>query len=395
MVRTLSAALVVTSLLVAGPALADLRSEASSVAGKGSVVYVVDEAGEVLLDLSGSKSFIPASTLKVFTVLLAAEHMDLTSRFATEFFLVDDKLVVRGGGDPYLISEELDLVAADLKGKLADQALSGIYIDDSFFEAGIKIPGTGESEKPYDALNSATAVNFNTIHVKRVDGKIVSAEDQTPLTPLAEEVGRARGITKADRINISSKPSDVRRYASELIAAKLRLAGVSVGEGTGAMVAPDEEPFHVHESSKTLKEVCAALLYYSTNYIANQVFLAVGAKVHGAPANLDKSVRVAASFIEDHPDLKGLEVVEGSGLSYQNKATGQAMVGLLALFQSHKGLLREKHDTPNKTGTLKVTKSVIGYQQTKSHGEVRFVIVLDGTGYSRRWRVLDVLRKHL
>jgi len=377
------------------PAQADLRSDVASVAGAGAVVRVVDAQGEVLLDIGGATSFIPASTLKIFTVVLAAEHLDMSSHFETAFFLVEDKLVVRGGGDPYLISEELDDVATALHAALEGRELSGIWIDDSAFAEGIVIPGAGKSEKPYDALNSATAVNFNQINVKRVAGKIVSAEDQTPLTPFAEQRARALGITSEDRINISSDPKAVRRYASELLAAKLRLAGVVVGEGSGAMTAPDGPPLYVHANSRDLAEVCHEMLYWSNNYITNQVFLTLGAKVHGYPATLEKSQRVASSFLSNHPELEGFTVIEGSGLSYDNRATAPAFIALLELFAPHKALLRQKHNTPNKTGTLRVRKLVVGYQKTSSHGTVRFVISLDGNGFYRKWKVLDLVRKHL
>jgi len=382
-------------LFWAVPAQADLRSEADSVAGKGAVVRVVDSEGDVLLDIGGETAFIPASTLKVFTVALAAEYLDMDSHFETAFFLVGDKLVVRGGGDPYLVSEELDLVASGLKEALAGEALSGIWIDDAAFAPGIVIPGAGKSEKPYDALNSATAVNFNQINVKRVDGKIVSAEEQTPLTPLAARRAKAMGITSEDRINISSDPAAVRRYASELLAAKLRQVGVSVGEGEGAMSAPETPPIYVHANSRTLSEVCHEALYWSNNYITNQVFLTVGAKVHGYPATLEKAQRVAATFLAERPELAGFTVIEGSGLSYDNRATAPAFIALLNLFAPHKVLLRQKYDTPNKTGTLRVRKSVVGYLDTKKHGTVRFVISLDGKGFYRKWKVLELLRKQL
>ena len=386
---------VLFSLFWVVPAQADLSSDVQSVAGKGAVVRVVDSEGDVLLDIGGETPFIPASTLKVFTVALAAEHLDMASHFETAFFLVDDKLVVRGGGDPYLVSEELELVAAGLKEALAGEDLAGIWIDDSAFATGIVIPGAGKSEKPYDALNSATAVNFNQINVKRVDGKIVSAEEQTPLTPLAAQRAQAMGITSEDRINISSDPTAVRRYASELLAAKLRQAGGSVGDEEGAMSAPETAPIYVHANSRTLSEVCHEALYWSNNYITNQVFLTIGAKVHGYPATLEKAQRVAATFLGEHPELAGLTVIEGSGLSYDNRATAPAFIALLELFAPHKALLREKYDTPNKTGTLRVRKSVIGYLDTKKHGTVRFVISLDGKGFYRKWKVLELLRKQL
>ncbi len=380
--------------LLPGLALAGWQDDVKKLAGADGVVYVLDEQGQVLIDLGEGRDFIPASMLKVVTALLATEYLGLDGRFETWFWVRDGMLVVKGHGDPFLVSEELDLIAAALKDKLPG-ALKGVVVDDSYFADGIVVPGVGDSDNPYDALNSAVAVNFNTVNVTVSGGKIVSAEDQTPLTPLAERVATARGIKGKERINLSQQPDDVRRYAAELIAAKLRAAGVTVGEAYERGTAPATEPLYKHANTRTVSESVHALLYYSNNYIANQVFLAIGAQEKGAPATLEKSVAVAREFLAKHPKLAGISMTEGSGISYENRATGPSLAAALAMFAAHKGLMRAKHDVPSKTGTLKVTKSVAGYLETKEHGTVRFVISLDGAGSNRRWQIVDALRAGL
>jgi len=388
------AALAAVLLSWAPPATADVQSEVAKLAGNG-VVLAVDKDGETVVSVHADKEFTPASTLKVVTTLLAAETLGLDARFETDFWVADGKLVVRGKGDPYLVSEELDLLAKDLAPKLEGQTLTGVVIDDSWFESGITIPGVTATTEPYDALNSATAVNFNTINVVVNDGVVTSAEDQTPLTALAKEVAKREGVRGKNRINIGKNPKDSRRYAGELIALKLAAAGVSIEPNVTDGTAPDEAPLHTHQNSRTLGEVCGAMLYYSNNYIANQVFLAVGAKAKGAPASLAKSVEVANAFIAEHPALSGIAMVEGSGISYKNQATGQAFIGALTLFEPHRALLRVRHESPHKTGTLKITKSVVGYVETKEHGDVRYVISLDGGGSQRRWDIVKTLQRLL
>ena len=381
-------------MLLPGLALAGWQEDVKALAGADGVVYVLDEGGEVLLDLGEGREFIPASMLKLVTGLLAAEYLGLDGRFETWFWVEDGLLVVKGHGDPFLVSEELDLVAAALK-EVLPGPLKGVAIDDSYFADAIVIPGVGGSDNPYDALNSAMAVNFNTVNVRVSGGQIVSAEEQTPLTPLAKRVATARGISGKARINLSSEPDDVRRYAAELIAAKLRLAGVEVGEAYERREAPDSEPLYKHANSRTVSESVHALLHYSNNYIANQVFLVIGAREKGAPATLDKSVAVAREYLARHPALAGITMTEGSGISYDNRATGPSLAAALALFAEHKSLLRAKHGTPSKTGTLKVTKSVAGYLDTKTHGTVRFVVSLNGAGSNRRWEIVEALRSGL
>lgn len=384
------------ALLLPSLAFGGIQQTVEKLAGSTGTVLVVDADGDVLVDHNADRSFIPASTLKVFTALLAAEHLGLDSRFATEFWVEDDALIVRGQGDPYLVSEELDLLVADLAPKLKGLAIDEVVIDDSWFEEGIKVPGVTSTTEPYDALNSATAVNFNTINVVVKGGEVTSAEEQTPMTELARSVAKREGVQGTNRINIGKNPKDAREYAGQLIAAKLKAAGVDIEtDDVESGTAPDRPPLHTHHNSRTLGEVCAAMLYYSNNYIANQVFLAVGAKVKGAPASLEKSVEVATDYIRTHPELHGISVVEGSGISYENKVTAAAFAALLKEFAPHKELLRVRHDSPHKTGTLKVTKTVSGYVQTKSHGEVRYVIALDGGGSQRRWDIVQALQREL
>ena len=387
--RTLALCALLSALLP-GSAAADWKEDVTALAGSSGVVYVVDAEGEALFALRDSETFVPASTLKVVTTLLAAEHIGLDTRFETRFFLDGDALVVRGGGDPFLVSEELDVAAKGIAKALGDTALSGVYIDDSHFADDIKIPGVGGTDNPYDALNSATAVNFNTIHVSVSNGVVTSAEEQTPLTPIAEAVAKRKGVRGKQRINLSNSAEDVRRYAAELIAAKLRAAGVTVGSVVGTRVATGE-PVHMHANSRTVGETCAAMLLYSNNYIANQVFLAVGAAASGGPASLAKSVEVTETWLQKNPDLGGFILKEGSGIAYGNEADARSFVAALALLEPHRSLLKVRHGSPSKTGTLKVTKTLVGYLDTKDAGRLRYVVSLDGDGAQKRWDIVKRL----
>jgi D-alanyl-D-alanine carboxypeptidase/D-alanyl-D-alanine-endopeptidase (penicillin-binding protein 4) len=362
----------------------------------GEIAYVIDESQQPLVAIGATSSFVPASTLKVFTALLVREHLGLAGRFRTEFYLDDGWVVVRGFGDPYLVSEEITAAAGRLAHVLAGVKPVGVAVDDSYFAPGLRVPGVGGSSNPYDAHNSAFAVNFNTIHVKRVGNSYVSAEKQTPITPLAIKVAARRGVKQAERISIGHTPEEIRRYAAEVLAAKLREAGLEVGDKIDSRKAPaDRPPVYVHSSSRTTGDCVAAMLDFSSNYIANQLFLAVGAAVEGPPATIEKSTRVARRFIEARPDLTGLVVTEGSGISRANKATAQALAAVLARFEGDRGLLPLEKGVAHKTGTLSDVRSLVGYLDSRSHGTVRFVIWLDGSGQQRRWRVLDELTSAL
>jgi D-alanyl-D-alanine carboxypeptidase/D-alanyl-D-alanine-endopeptidase (penicillin-binding protein 4) len=197
------------------------------------------------------------------------------------------------------------------------------------------------------------------------------------------------------RFQIGDRPEEVRRYAGELIAAKLRDAGVRIGDQVTEGRAPDAPPLYVHSNSRSLAQMSAEMLKTSNNYVANQIFLASGAAAAGAPASLGRSAAVARRFIEAHPQLGGLVVVEGSGIAYENQATGHAMVALLDMFEPYQELLKVAEGTRHKTGTLRTTATLAGYLDTANHGTVRYVIALDGKGQARRWQIVEMLKRGL
>ncbi len=99
--------LAVALLLLPAPALAGAKEQVEALAPSG-LVLVMDEEGNELVAQNADKSFVPASVAKIVTAWLAMEVLGGDYRFETKFYLDGNrKLYVRGGGDPFLISEEL------------------------------------------------------------------------------------------------------------------------------------------------------------------------------------------------------------------------------------------------------------------------------------------------
>src|SRR5262249_52574173 len=203
----------------------------------------------------------------------------------TRFYLDDARvLYVHGGGDPFLISEELALLAPRLVAAVGKRPLTGIVLDASYYPVDLRIPGIEDSNEAYDALNSALAVNFNTIYAEHRGNSVRSAEKQTPITPLAISQFRARGPKGRSRLSLTKEPGVSLQSAGELTAAFIERAGGSVrGEISTGSVRNGLEPVYVHRQSRTLSEILVELLRASNNYIANQVFLEIGGHRPGAP----------------------------------------------------------------------------------------------------------------
>src|SRR5215218_10404835 len=150
-------------LLLPAQALAGAKEKLTALAPSG-LVLVMDDKGNELVAQNADKPFVPASVAKIVTAWLAMDALGADYRFETRFYLDSDRaLYIRGGGDPFLISEELAQLASELVTAIGKEPLSRIVLDASYYPANIRIPGIEDTSESYDALNSALAVNFNTI----------------------------------------------------------------------------------------------------------------------------------------------------------------------------------------------------------------------------------------
>jgi D-alanyl-D-alanine carboxypeptidase/D-alanyl-D-alanine-endopeptidase (penicillin-binding protein 4) len=374
-------ALVCAVLLLPAQAVAGAKEKVAALAPS-ALVLVVDEKGNALIAQNADAPFVPASVTKIVTAWLAMEVLGGDYRFETKFYLDKDRvLYVRGGGDPFLISEELAPLAQEL-------------VAASYYPSDLRIPGIEDTSESYDALNSALAVNFNTIAAVRKGNSVVSAEKQTPITPLAISEFRARGPKGSGRISLSKNPAVSLKYAGELIAAFIEQAGGSVkGEITTGTVPAGLEPVYVHKS-RTLSQILVQLLIASNNYIANQVFLEIGGTLGGS-VSLEKSLKVANEMLAANGLADAIHLEEGSGISRNNHFTARGLAKVLELFAPHANLLHGHDGGMNKTGTMSGVSTLAGYADTKSHGRVRFVIAMKGKAGATRFQLLKAIEAGL
>jgi serine-type D-Ala-D-Ala carboxypeptidase/endopeptidase (penicillin-binding protein 4) len=370
-------------LLLPAPALAGAKEKIAALAPL-ALVLVVDDKGNELIAQNADQPFVPASVTKIVTAWLAMQVLGGDYRFETSFYLDKNRvLYVRGGGDPFLISEELARLAPELVAAIGKAPITGIVLDASYYPSDLRIPGIEASQEAYDALNSALAVNFNTIAAVRSGKTVSSAEKQTPITPLAISQFRARGPKGAGRISLAQDPAVSLQYAGELIAAFIEKAGGVVKGKISTGTVPDGlKPVYVHRQSRTLSQILAQLLIASNNYIANQVFLEIGGTL-GGPVSLEKSLKVANGILAANGLADSIHLEEGSGISRGNRFTARGLAKVLELFAPHAHLLHGHDGGLNKTGTMSGVSTLAGYADTSTHGRVRFVISLKSNGPMR------------
>lgn len=331
---------------------------------KNASLLVVDESGTELETRNADTTYVPASTVKVLTALIALDTFGEDYRFRTEFYLnpTDNRLWIVGKGDPYLVSEEIDLIINALRSQSLP-IVDGIGIDSTYFSEPIEIDGQSSTRNPYDAPVGALAANFNTIKVKVRNKKIYAGERQTPLTPLARTMGWKLG-SGTHRINLGSATKGP-RYFGELFYEKMKLAGMGGKRNISTGKLPDTAMFIMtHENSRTLADVVSAMLKYSNNFVANQLYLMLGAEYHQAPASMEKSALVFEQYINNNFNWNNYAINEGAGLSRRNQLSARQLVDVLELFKKYQHLMPAQDKRAKvhaKTGTLNNVNTYAGY----------------------------------
>jgi D-alanyl-D-alanine carboxypeptidase/D-alanyl-D-alanine-endopeptidase (penicillin-binding protein 4) len=383
-------------LLLSAPALAGVKEDVAALAPS-ALVLVTDAKGKELVSQNIDEPFVPASVAKIVTAWLAMEILGGDYRFETRFYLDDHRvLYVRGGGDPFLVSEELATLATKLVAAIGKKPIAGIVLDASYYPSNLRIPGIEDTDQAYNALNSALAVNFNTVYAVRIGDKVRSAEKQTPITPLAITQFKMRGPNGTGRISLSQDPAVSLQYAGELIAAFIERAGGHVKGKISTGTVPERlKPVYVHRQSRPLSKILVELLRISNNYIANQVFLETGAHRFGGPVSLEKSLQVANELLAAHGLVAAIHLEEGSGISRDNRLTARGLAEVLELFAPHADLLHGHDGGMNKTGTMEGIRTLAGYADTSTHGRVRFVISLTSNDGEMRFRLLKAIESGL
>ncbi len=381
-----------TSILLLAPALsvAAEQDRLRALAGDGAVMLATP-AGEELISINPNASLTPASVLKVPLAQVALTTLGQDFRFETLFYRNDSgDLLIRGLGDPYLVSEEIELIAT----ALAEQGLSEVrrlVMDDSAFEPAPDLPVESGALDPYAARNSALAVNFNTVNLAWTpSGELRSGEPQTPLTRVARELATRVQSGSPQRINVGQDPQTGLRQAQQLFNIFLERAGVAVVDAGFYHQAVDEQwqLFYPHASSKSLRDNLEGLLRYSNNYIANQLFMTIGAQQHGYPATAaaarevlqQELARLYGEGVGSDPD--SLLMIEGSGLGRSQRLSAATMMQILETFRPYADLLPEEDGALRKSGTLTGVYNYVGYIP-RTDGLYPFVILTNQAANNR------------
>jgi D-alanyl-D-alanine carboxypeptidase/D-alanyl-D-alanine-endopeptidase (penicillin-binding protein 4) len=356
-------------------------------------VLLTNDAGVRIYGQNEAFLCTPASILKILTSLAALDTLGPDYCFSTHYYLDPGTkdLYLKGFGDPLFISEVINTLGEEVARHT--DFINHIIIDQTFFDKGIEIPGTGSSLNPYDATVGALCANFNTINFKWSDASksYLSGETQTPLLPdFLDEINLTK--EKKGRILLSEKqrllyPGLLLKYF--LAQHETPVQGtVKLGE-----FPPLFTPVHVFNSPYPLTEIVQKLLRYSNNFMANQLLLTMGALKYGPPATLEKGRMVINEYLIKTFETNRIKIAEGSGLSRDNAASAIDMVNVLLRFKPYAHLLRKNENDLYKTGTLTDVRTRAGYFLNKNRKLFPYVIMINEKG--KNYKEILRMLKHL
>ncbi|MBF0524401.1 MAG: D-alanyl-D-alanine carboxypeptidase [Deltaproteobacteria bacterium] len=397
---TLLALLLILALASPGRATSlSFQDQLTRLAGGSGAAVVIDGRGKPLVSYNSQKPLVPASILKIITSYFALETLGTDFRFKTNFYLDNrNNLYVKGFCDPYIVSEELRLMARALYDR-GVRVVNNIILDQTLF-TDYEIPGCTGTANPYNANIYPISVNFNTVTLTRKKGRFLSADPETPTTDFLRRVGQKTAFKQHSLVNTNVMGREALLYPGYLLEVMLKELGV---RRTGNTVKLGQVPqgwpvYYQHANSHNLYETITELMKYSNNFLANAIL------INYSMAKTSKgSVATGARLINQELRQMGLtqtRIFEGSGLSLDNQTTAQEMVAILARFKPYRGVMMtpktlNKWGVPCKTGTMpqEGVYSLAGYLDN----DRPFVIIINDkphNGESRRL-LLNLLRDSL
>ena len=402
----------------------------------------VAETGEVLFESEAEKRFVPASNTKIVTAAVALDALGPDHRWTTRLVadgpVVDGTLTgdlwIIGDGDPVLSRQAVAGWVPALRQAGIRHIDGSIVGDDRVFE-----PGQWGDGWMWDDLYAGWAAGVsglqlhpNTVRAWLIPGPELGSEARMHLRgsgpPLPIDTRVRTGAPGSEvRLRFIPPPSggDVRLegwvplgqdtvplylatphptlYLLEYLADVLEREGISVSGGV-RRAEPDEGPVAPSWSaefvSDPLSEVVSRMLKPSDNQVAETVLRTIGREA-GDGGSAESGIEVVQATLAAWGIEPGaIDLVDGSGLSFYNELTPNAMVRLLRAMWRHPefptfeaampiagvdGTLRRRLlGTPGesnvkaKTGSLSSVRALSGYLRDGAGETLIFALLLNG-----------------
>ncbi|WP_171101253.1 D-alanyl-D-alanine carboxypeptidase/D-alanyl-D-alanine-endopeptidase [Ruegeria sp. HKCCD7255] len=446
MVQHLSRRLFLTglgSMAISAPALADaplvslrpvLRGAQPSgaerivqAAGlKGDVVFAVADVstGVQLEEMGGDMGLPPASVAKALTALYALDVLGPDHRFETRLLatgaiengILNGDLILVGGGDPLLDTDDLAKMATALR----EAGITEVRGAFKVYVGALPYVFSIDPEQPdhvgYSPSISGISLNFNRVHFEwkrsgstyavtmdarsakyRPDVDMATMRVEPRKTPIYTysrsarqdrwSVARAALGAEGARWLPVRKPG---RYAGDVFRTLARANGIVLKDAQITREMPSGKVLVVHQSDP-LESILRGMLKYSTNITAEMVGMAASIKRGADIRNLQDSAQEMNRWAAETYGVDRIAMVDHSGLGDMSRMAPGDLVAALVIARKTGALRpllkpfaltdrqgRVVRDHPikvdAKTGTLNFVSGLGGFLTTAGGSELAFAI---------------------
>ncbi|MEL6681057.1 MAG: D-alanyl-D-alanine carboxypeptidase/D-alanyl-D-alanine-endopeptidase [Pseudomonadota bacterium] len=396
--------------------------EQSGLSDKVGFVAADMGTGEVVEAILPELAQPPASVSKAFTTLYAIETLGADHRFETQVIatgsvidgVLEGDLVLAGGGDPNLVTDQL----AELAQRLKDTGLREVRGDFLVWDnALINLHEIDESQDDYVGYNPTITglnLNFNRVHFEwKKEGDLFAttmdarSENFRPAVTSAriQIVDRASPVfTYRDAGNVDqwtvarralndagSRWLPVRHpalYCAEVFSTFARSQGIVLKRAQEIPDLPEGTVLAMFQGVP-MTELMRGMLRFSTNLTAEAAGLAATSAQAGQNRGLRTSALGMARWAEMRAGGIRPSFVDHSGLGDASRVTAADMVQFLQakrvrdvlrpilksiplVDENRKTLPNTLVDIRAKTGTLNFVTSLAGYMRTATGRDIAF-----------------------
>lgn len=408
-------------------------------------LYMFNEQ-QVLYTKHAHKTLNPASAIKILVTAAALEHWGQAHEFSTKLWLNKGQLCIKGGLDPYFVSENLWLLGQMLRRESINK-IQSLIIDNSDLSVqhGLKKNFSGDAHRAFVAPQSALALNFNSLTV-HVYPAVAKGQQATVLIDpdLPEDAYHLNA--QVNTVNSAGKKSIVMQVSYDEKKQRLNInvngvIGINEKHRTlyGSVSQPEfyfaqalknmlakenllatKQVFDVQYKpcatmgtalefkSKPLTHIVWGMNKYSNNFMAEMLSYALAKdgvdlndwlKKNKGPLK-DAVVLNKASGLSRQTEISAHDLAQLFFVSAQHPVYGTEFLHAMSV-AGQDGTLRNRFKSKAmfgkiraKSGTLNNVTALVGQANTKKYGAVYFAFLWNDTGQSG-WHLRDLEEKIL
>nr|WP_311135576.1 D-alanyl-D-alanine carboxypeptidase/D-alanyl-D-alanine-endopeptidase [Yoonia vestfoldensis] len=396
----------------------------AGLAGQIGVVLGDPATGAVLESYNASASLPPASVTKAVTALYALETLGADHRFTTRVLaqgalrdgILDGNLILAGGGDPNLVTDDLARLVDALHAAGLREVTGAFLIWDGALPHLDQIDPTQPAHVGYNPALGGLNLNFNRVHFEwRQEGQsfitAMDARSENYRPPVT--IARMQIVDRDLPIFTHARDGDVddwtvarsalnaegsrwlpvrapSLYAAEVFATFARSRGIVLGAPRVIADLPQAAELARHDGQQ-LPELLTDMLRYSTNITAEAVGLTASAAIAGQPRGLHTSALAMSRWTAARAPGIAPQFEDHSGLGDGSQISASDMVRFLQapdvmarlrpvmrdirLVDTNQNPINAGQATVRaKTGTLNFVSALAGYVRTARGRDLSFAI---------------------